>query len=74
MRLARVRADLSEVSSSCGVAEAGQYAYKGCFRHETQNVIARWTNDATTWAARTWMSFDTQKLSVARHGACAGGS
>ena len=36
-----------------------------------QNRLARSEYDATTWSARTWMSFNTQKISVALHTACA---
>ena len=40
---------------------------------ERQNRLStgEYMYDQTTWAARTWMSFTTQKLSVALHRAVA---
>ena len=38
---------------------------------ERQNRLSTGEYDQTTWAAHTWMSFTTQKLSVALHRAVA---
>ena len=38
---------------------------------ERQNRLTAGEYDVTTWAARTWLSFTTQKLSVALHHAVA---
>ena len=40
--------------------------------HAVSNKLRKHEFDETTWAARTWCTFTTQKLSVALHRAVAG--